>query len=449
MIRRLARSLSFRLLLVFLLLGGLFVYGTFVAIRWVYNSDDIRGLISGHLSLHVQYVRDDIGNPPRIDRAIAITERVPVDIRILGPDIDWASDPAFPRLSELDFGPSPAFSDEPGGWVDELLGVEFARQNDHNFLRMSSGENGEYDIVVVTPRISDVRSGPDLTYIIVGLGLTFLLLGYAAVSWLFKPIRDIRDGAEHIGRGKFDHRIKALRHDQLGDLARDINKLAADVQGMLDAKRALLLGISHELRTPLSRLRLLIEFIGDDKQQQELKAEIVEMEKIIVSLLEAERLNSRHEPLARTEVRVRALVDELIDDFFGRDRDRIRIIDRSDGAVASIDEARVTLLLKNLVSNALRYSPADSGPVELTLAVEHGELLLRVRDHGPGIPPEHAEHIGEPFYRGDPSRTRDTGGTGLGLYLATLVARAHGGSLQLVETGEPGACFEARLPRHP
>lgn len=449
MIRRLARSLSFRLLVIFLLLGGLFVYGTLVAIRWVYNSDDIRGLISGHLSLHVQYVREDIGSPPRIDRAIAITERVPVDIRILGPDIDWASDPDFPRLSELDFGPSPAFSDDPGAWVDELLGVEFASRDDHNFLRISSGDSGEYDIVVVTPRISDVRDGPDLSFIIVGLGLTFLLLGYAAVSWLFKPIRAIRTGSEQIGRGNFDHRIESIRHDQLGDLASDINKLADDVQSMLDAKRALLLGISHELRTPLSRLRLLIEFVDDDHQQQELKAEVVEMEKIIVALLEAERLNSRHEPLVRSEIRVRALVDELIDDFFARDRERIRVIDRSDGMAASIDEARVTLLLKNLVSNALRYSPADSGPVELAIAVDGAELRLRVRDHGPGISPEEAEHIGEPFYRGDPSRTRDTGGTGLGLYLATLVARAHGGTLKLVDTGEEGACFEARLPLRP
>jgi signal transduction histidine kinase len=446
MIKRLARSLSFRLLVIFLLLGGLFVYGTMVAIRWVYNSDDIRGLISGHLSLHVQYVREDIGNPPRIDRAIAITERVPVDIRILGPDIDWASDPDFPRLSELDFGPSPAFSDDPGAWVDELLGVEFASQGDHNFLRMSSGDNGEYDIVVVTPRIADVRTGPDLSYIIVGLGLTFLLLGYSAVSWLFKPIRAIRTGTEQIGRGNFDHRIERIRQDQLGDLAADINKLADDVQNMLDAKRALLLGISHELRTPLSRLRLLIEFIDDVDKQQELKAEVVEMEKIIVALLEAERLNSRHEPLVRSEIRVRALVDELIDDFFSRDRDRIRLIDRSDGVSANVDEARVTLLLKNLVSNALRYSPADSGPVELTVAVESDELCLRVRDHGPGIPAEEAEHIGEPFYRGDPSRTRDTGGTGLGLYLAMLVARAHGGSLNLVDAAGQGACFEARLP---
>ena len=446
MVRRLARSLSFRLLVIFLVLGGLFVYGTLVAIRWVYNSDDIRGLISGHLSLHVQYVREDIGSPPRIERAVSITERVPVDIRILGPDIDWASDPEFPRLSELDFGPSPAFSDDPGAWVDELLGIEFASQGGHNFLRMSSGENGEYDIVVVTPRISDVRSGPDLSYIIVGLGLTLLLLGYAAVSWLFKPIRRIRAGAAHIGRGNFDHRIESIRHDQLGDLAREINTLAGDVQNMLDAKRALLLGISHELRTPLSRLRLLIEFIDDEKQQPELKAEVVEMEKIIVSLLEAERLNSRHEPLSRSVVGVRGLIDELIDDFFDRDRDRIQVIDLSDGASATIDEARVSLLLKNLVSNALRYSPADSGPVELTIATEGHELVLRVRDHGPGIPADEAEHIGEPFYRGDPSRTRETGGTGLGLYLATLVARAHGGTLELLDTGEQGACFEARLP---
>src|SRR5210317_2468047 len=124
MIRRLARSLSFRLLVIFLLLGGLFVYGTLSAIRWVYNSDDIRGLISGHLSLHVQYVREDIGSPPRIDRAISITQKVPVDIRILGPDIDWASDPNFPRLEQLDFAASPHFSDSSDAWDDELRGVD-------------------------------------------------------------------------------------------------------------------------------------------------------------------------------------------------------------------------------------------------------------------------------------------------------------------------------------
>ena len=94
-----------------------------------------------------------------------------------------------------------------------------------------------------------------------------------------------------------------------------------------------------------------------------------------------------------------------------------------------------------------RRKKLPTEPVELTIDAGGTELVFRVRDHGPGIPTEQAEHIGEPFYRGDPSRTRDTGGTGLGLYLATLVAKAHGGSLELVDTGGQGACFEARLPK--
>ncbi|MBT8100676.1 MAG: hypothetical protein KJO82_13045, partial [Gammaproteobacteria bacterium] len=168
MFRRLSRSLSFRLLLIFLFLGGGFVYGTFKAIQHFYNSDDVRGLISGHLSLHVYYVREDIGLPPRIDRAVAITERVPVDIRMQGPHMDWASDPNFPRLSELDFAKSPKFSDRPGALVDDLQGVEFAELGKHRFLKM---RQGPYDIVVSTPRIADVQQGPDLIMQVLALGL--------------------------------------------------------------------------------------------------------------------------------------------------------------------------------------------------------------------------------------------------------------------------------------
>ncbi len=443
MIRRLSRSLSFRLFAVFLVLSGLFVFGTIKAIQRFYNSDEIRGLISGHLSLHVSYVREDIGVPPSIERALAITQRVPVDIRILGPSVDWASDPAFPRLDQLEFAPSPRFSDDPTAWADELAGVDFAAFEDHNFLRM---RQGGYDIVVSTPRISDVPEGPALVPTILGMGLSFLLLAYLAVQWLFRPIRDIRAGAAHIGRGNFDHRIATIRRDQFGDLAADINRLAGDVESMLDAKRTLLLGISHELRTPLSRMRLALEFVEDDEHVEDLKVEIAEMEKIVVSLLEAERLHSRHAHLARTRVQVADLINELLDDFFSRDRARIRVDLPASPIFANIDEARMTLLLKNLLSNSLRYSRPEDGPIDLRVATADGELVMSVTDRGPGLSQDQAEHLGEPFYRADPSRTRDSGGTGLGLYLATLVAQAHGGSLSLRDTGERGASFEVRLP---
>ncbi len=443
MLERLSRSLSFRLFAIFVVLALLFVYGTFVALRWVYNSDEIRGLISGHLSLHVHYVREDIGSPPRIDRALAITESVPVDIRILGPDIDWASDSEFPLLQDLTFGPSPKFSDDPDAWVDELQGLEFAVQGKHRFLRI---RQDEYDIVVSTPRIADVSAGPDLITIIVSLGLIYLMIGYAAVNWLFKPIGAIRTGAAHIGRGNFDHRILNIRGDQLGDLANDINVLADDVQRMLDAKRALLLGISHELRTPLSRMRLLLEFLDRDEDRDALRPEIAEMEKIVASLLEAEQLSDRHVALNRSRVRLTDLVTKLLDDFFERDRDRIFLKSSGEGVEANLDGARISLLLKNLISNALRYVPEVGGRVEISAGADGGDLVLQVHDNGPGISGEQAAHIGEPFYRGDPSRTRDTGGTGLGLYLATLVAEAHGGSLRLVNPDRQGACFECRVP---
>jgi len=441
--KQFSRSLSLRLLAIFLLLGGLFVFGTFKAIQIVYNGDDIRDLISGHLSLHVNYVREDIGSPPRIDRAIAITERVPVDIRMLGPNLDWASDPNFPRLDELNFGQSPTFSDDPDSWVDELQGVEFANWKHHNLLKISQGE---YDIVVSTPRISDVPGGIDLTWLIVGMGLTFLLIAFLAVSWLFLPIKFIREGSAHIGRGNFGYRIRNIRRDQLGDLANDINELASDVERMLDAKRALLLGISHELRTPLSRMRLTLEFLDEEKIRESLKEEILEMEKIVSALLEAERLNVRHAALKRTNVLVRDLIDELLTDFFSRDRDRIQASQSDIEIRTNLDEGRITLLLKNLLSNALRYSKSSDGPVELMIAADDSDLVFTVRDHGPGLPHDDVEHIGEPFYRGDRSRARESGGTGLGLYLATLVAQAHGGSLTLLQNSDSGACFEVRIP---
>ena len=165
-----------------------------------------------------------------------------------------------------------------------------------------------------------------------------------------------------------------------------------------------------------------------------------------MSLLEAERLSEGHAPLVRRPTRVGDLIEGMVNDYFSRDSERLLLDMREPDLVVDLDRPRMELCLKNLVSNALRYSPPDSGPVTISVRSSPYEVVFRVRDRGPGIPADQAEHIGEPFYRSDPSRDRQTGGTGLGLYLATLVARAHGGSLDLVAPEEPGACFEVRIP---
>jgi signal transduction histidine kinase len=443
MLEGLRRSLSFRLLGIFVLLACIFIYGATHAIRWVYSEDDLRELISGHLSLHVEYVRRDIGNPPRIDRAEAITSKVPVDIRITGPAINWASHEDFPQLDELQFGASDIFSEKPNAWLDELTDVEFAVRGHTRFLKI---HQGDFDIIVSTPRISDPDFGPDLVSVILMIGLIWLFVAYLSVRWLFMPIEQIREGAARIGKGHFDHRITGYRHDQLGDLAEDVNKLAADVKSFLDAKRQLLLGISHELRSPLSRLRLSLEFLPDGEEKENLRIEIAEMERIIATLLEAERLNERHATLNRRPIVVQELVRDLLHDFFGRDDKRINLLLPPGETVADVDEVRLILLLKNLLSNALRYSPESAGPVNLEISVSGRDLHITVRDRGPGFPAGQKSRIGEPFFRGDPSRTRDTGGSGLGLYLAKLVAEAHGGTLRLDDDYVDGACLCVVLP---
>ena len=443
MIDRLRRSLSFRLLAIFLVLALAFIYFATVGIRWVFQEDDLRELISGHLSLHVNYVKNDIGNPPRIERAIEITRQVPVDIRIAGQGFDWASDPNFPEVEELDFGASDIFSEDPGAWLYELENVEFAAFGSHKFLKI---DQGTFDIIVSSPRIADVSAGRPLLPIILGIGLLWLFIAYLSVNWLFRPIRDIREGAAKIGRGNFDHRITGYRRDQLGDLAEDVNKLASDVRSMLDAKRQLLLGISHELRTPLSRLRLALEFVDDDEKKENMRGEIAEMEEIIASLLEAERLNTRHAPLQRSSVLVRELIEQLIETYFDDVADKIVVDIDGESLEANVDHVRLALLLKNLLSNAIRYADTDVGPVLVSAEKEANELVVAVEDHGPGFSDDQRANFGEPFYRGDPSRTRDTGGYGLGLYLAKLVAEAHGGSLTIDAEYADGARLVARLP---
>ena len=443
MLEGLTRSLSFRLLAIFLLLAGIFIYGTTVALRWIYSQDDLRELISGHLSLHIGYVLRDIGDPPRIDRAIAITEQVPVDIRITGPDINWASDPDFPQLNELTFGASEIFGDEPDAWLNQLEDVEFAELDDHKFLKI---DQGNFAIIVSSPRISDDATPAPFLPVILGIGLLWLFIAYVSVRWLFLPIESIRDGAARIGKGQFDYRIADHRHDQLGDLAEDINRLASEVRDMLDAKRQLLLGISHELRSPLSRLRLSLEFLDEGEHKENVRTEIAEMEQIIATLLEAERLNSRHAVLNRSQIVLKDLVDDLVDTYFSREKENIALEFDDESLVAEVDDSRMILLLKNLLSNALRFNDDAAGPVRLKVAREKDDLLIAVSDHGPGFDPDHKEKIGEPFYRGDSSRTRETGGSGLGLYLAKLVAEAHGGSLRLCEEYREGARLIVRIP---
>jgi len=268
--------------------------------------------------------------------------------------------------------------------------------------------------------------GPVLMLLVIGAA-------FGTIRRMLWPLRALGEGAEAFGRGQLSHRIVVPQRDELGDLAHRFNQMAADIQAMLDGKRALLLAISHELRSPLTRARLHAELIEEGGSKEALLTELAQMRDLISALLESERLGAGHRALQLQDCDLTALLAE----FPGVE------LDCEPGLPPlRLDAMRVQLLLRNLVHNAQRHNEPARGPVRLSLRREGQGLRLTVRDHGPGVPEAALPLLGEPFYRPDSARSRADGGVGLGLSLCKLVAAAHGSRLEL-RNAQPG--FEASV----
>ncbi|KQV92334.1 ATP-binding protein [Pelomonas sp. Root1237] len=260
-------------------------------------------------------------------------------------------------------------------------------------------------------------------------------LAFGMIRHMVWPLHALAIGAEAFRRGEFSHRVPVIHSDEIGDLALRFNQMAADIQAMLDGKRALLLAMSHELRSPLTRARLHAEMVGEGESRDALLGELAQMRDLITALLESERLGSGHSALQLSDCDLGALAQEHA-------QPGVELHVEPDLPPLRLDRLRVQLCLRNLVQNALRHNDASRGAVQLRLAREGTGVRLTVRDFGAGVPPESLPQLGQPFYRPDAARTRHVGGVGLGLCLCRLVAEAHDGRLEL-RNAEPG--FEASV----
>ncbi|MCK6370911.1 MAG: HAMP domain-containing histidine kinase [Gammaproteobacteria bacterium] len=448
MISEVTRSLSARVLGVFVLTSLVYVGASRYVFDLVWGTGYLSEVIGAHMALHVDYVLNDIGVPPRIERAQAIVDKVPVDILITGPDSNWASDTRFPPLEEVPFARSrfllPGSVEERPAWMKTVELIELARRDNRAFVKIHSGA---YDIIFASPKFSEPPR-PQLTTPIIAVLAVVVLAGcYFAVRWLMKPIRWIKEGAARIGQGDLDYRIPATRKDDLGELAADINRMADDVREMLEAKRQLLLAISHELRSPLTRAKVALEFLDDESIKANLLNDIREMEQLIADLLESERLNTRHSKLQLAEVDLDDLVASVVAADLGEGGQHVALHLPAAPVTLQADATRLRLLVKNLAENALRYTEPDRPPVEITVSASADSAEIRVCDHGRGMSAHDLARATEPFYRADPARSRATGGLGLGLYLCRRIAEAHGGSLAIQSELGCGTEVTVRIPR--
>lgn len=236
-------SLRLRLITVFLLLalamGAVFMGGMQRALSSGWR-DAARPIVTDYMDRLVA----DIGSPPDIARAEALVARLPISVRISGPSVNWDSHAHRPRR----------------GWMDD----KSERMDRHEAGGADWRTRGTADGHRITFGLGTLpwqREPGGIGWLTLALLLGLIAAAYAYVRRLLRPLDDIRDGAERFGRGAFDQPIPLRRRDELGDLAQRINTMAHDIEGMLDAKRALLLALSHELRSPLTRARLNAELL--------------------------------------------------------------------------------------------------------------------------------------------------------------------------------------------
>lgn len=289
-------------------------------------------------------------------------------------------------------------------------------------------------------------------------------VGYFAAAAVTDRIAVICRGAEAVAAGNLDARVPAMGNDEVAELARAFNTMAAQLQAaqqqqqeLAAVRRDLIAWAGHDLRTPLASVRAIVEALADgvvedpETVQRYLRTaqrDILSLSALIDDLFELSQLDAGGLQLAQQPNSLADLVSDTIESFSTLAAQRQVTLT---GEVAAgvdpvvLDGGKIGRVLANLVGNALRHTP-PGGAVRVEVSRPGDEVLVRVSDTGEGVPVADLPHIFERFYRGDKSRSRATGGAGLGLAIAKGIVEAHGGRIWAESTMGAGASFAFVLP---
>ena len=432
-------SLSIKLFGVFLITGITYFYLLDLGVRSLILSEEVRDTLDYYQTSYLGNLMEDLGYPPNAQSAAMITKDMPFDILIIGDDFKWSSTEKFPDTDQIDFQPSAWDSIKINNENDQaptlIEDSKFARYQNRTYFQIPYGE---YIITMVNPKVS-IEVGPTYLFEAIALiSLSILLLTFLLVKRMINPIQNIQQAATKIGQGDLKHRIDVNREDELGVLAKEINFLADNVVEMLEAKQRLNMGVSHELRSPLTRAKLQVEMLNDPIKRKNLLDEIQAMESIISSLLESEAINYGHKKLDLGIVEIHKTIEDLISSsHFLKD---IEIqFDQDAEILIEADPILFEVMLKNILENASRYTSDQKKQIDILIAQADDSVEIRIRDYGPGINLKDIDRVFEPFYRAEESRSRSSGGYGLGLYLTKQIVDAHAGQISIRNHEKTGA----------
>ena len=281
------------------------------------------------------------------------------------------------------------------------------------------------------------------------------VVAFLLARHLLAPVQQLIKGTRSLTSRKFDTRISVNSSDELGQLAGDFNQMAQTLQQYEQLRQQWVADIAHELRTPLSILRGEIEALQDGIRQasperlDSLHAEVVHMTRIVqnlhdLSLAESAALHFRREPVNLVQV-LRVCLQKFKERFAEHG---IALVDElGDTEVITVlgDKDRLTQVFSNLMENTLRYTDS-SGSLTVRQLCTSSEVLLQFADTKPGVPNESLPRLFDRLYRVDPSRSREQGGSGLGLSICKTIIEAHNGTIKARHASTGGLQIELMLP---
>ncbi len=280
------------------------------------------------------------------------------------------------------------------------------------------------------------------------VGLFLLLVG--------RPLRQVDRAIRELGEGDFSRPITVSGPHDIETLGRQLEWLRHRLKESTDEKNKFLRHMSHELKTPLANIREGTELLLDgsvgplDIQQQEvtgiLRDNGVKLQKLIENLLTFSAWQTHTASLELSEFELKPMAFSVLSQHrLALSNKRIKLNLAISAISVLADEGKLKLMLENLLSNAIKFTPSG-GTIQVAAGMQGNELVLDVGDDGPGVHPDDGDRIFEAFYQGRRPQGGPVGGTGIGLSVVAECAQAHGGTVELVRNGEPGAHFQVRLP---
>ena len=371
-----------------------------------------------------QYTRLLAATQPNLEAAKAIRNEIGLDIRYEGPSGSWATSDKLPTIDQV-----------RNGHAHSSFGHEY---------HLAAASNGGTYLFVWD--VGDQMRSAHLkllgTVLLMIVGVVFT--AYWFQKRLLRPVESLGDGVARMSAGQLDVALPVVTHDELGTLTTAFNQMVRRVKDMIQARDQLLLDVSHELRSPLTRMKVALALLPEDDNKASLDADVKEMETMIAELLELERLRTPH-GLSKQRQEVVSIVREAAQ-LSEKRAPGVHLIARPHTIFASIDREKLRTVLRNLLDNAFKYSLPDSQPITLSVSEIQDWVVIRVQDDGQGIPDEERASIFEPFFRIDPSRSKKTGGYGLGLSMCKRIVEAHGGTIQLENNPVRGSSFILKIP---